>query len=228
MMKDPLIEEKRRILEAALPSVPFDGWTDKTLHLAAVAAGYDETVARRAFPGGAVDLIQFFAAETDRRMVEKLEDGELDAMPIRERIAFAVRTRLQLQARHREAVRAALTLQAHPRFARRAMASLYRTVDAMWRAVGDTSTDFNFYTKRALLAGVYVTTLLHWINDQSDGFGDTWAFLDRRIADVMRIQKQRGHFDKLAECVPSPWRALGRLRYGLRHATGGRRVSPGL
>jgi ubiquinone biosynthesis protein COQ9 len=215
-MNQSLDQIRRVVLGRALPAVPFDGWTQKTLEGAAVAAGLDTAELRRAFPGGAADLVDFCFAEFDRQMAEKLAEADLQSLPVRERIAFAVRTRLEIMAPWREAVRAALALRAHPRFGRRAPRNIYRTVDAIWRAVGDRSTDFNFYTKRALLAGVHVATVLYWLNDDSDGFTDTWAFLDRRIGDVMRIQKGRGRVEKIAAKLPSPWPLLGRLRYGAR------------
>ncbi|HZD26452.1 MAG TPA: COQ9 family protein [Alphaproteobacteria bacterium] len=211
-----LAEQKRSILAEALPLVPFDGWTARTLAEAAVAAGYDASMAQRAFPGGPGELVAFYTAETDRRMEEALARIDLAALPIRQRIALAVRTRLELMAAHREAVRRALALQARPGQAAQALRGLYHTVDAMWRAAGDTATDFNHYTKRGLLAGVYSSTLLYWLNDSSEDFAESWDFLDRRIADVMRIQKLRGRFDRCVEAVPSPWRALSALRYGAR------------
>jgi len=211
-----LAAERRAILQAALPAVPFDGWSQKTLRQAAVAAGYDEAMAARAFPGGPDELVAEFVSDADARMLERLERLDLPNLRIRERIAAAVRCRLELLAGHREAVRAALQVQMRPGQARQALAGLYRTVDAMWWAAGDTATDFNHYTKRALLAGVYASTLLFWLNDESPGQEDTWAFLDRRIDGVMKIQKGRGRFDRLRERAPSPLSLLARLRHGGR------------
>lgn len=208
MTAEHLAEERRGVLRAALPHVAFDGWTAAVLRRAARDAGYDEAMAIRAFPGGPGELIAFFVAETDRRMEEELAGKELSHLPIRERIALAVRTRLTLVAPHREAVRLALLRQSRPREARRALTGLYRTVDAIWCAVGDLATDFSFYSKRALLAGVYSATLLFWLNDQSDDFADTWAFLDRRIGDVMQIQKARDRVSRLCRAAPSPGRLL--------------------
>lgn len=218
-MSEHLTAERNAILTAALPNVPFDGWTRGCLRKAAVAAGYDEDMARRAFPGGAADAVEFYVAEADRQMLEELERRDLPSMKIRERIATAVRVRLEQAASHREAVRRALAVQAMPRNARPALKSLYRTVDAMWYAAGDNATDFNFYTKRALLAGVYSSTLLFWLNDNSDDFADSWEFLDRRIEEVMSIMTVRRRIEKVTDRfpdLPSPWAVLGRLRHGTR------------
>jgi len=182
------------IIAAALPLVPFDGWNQSTLSKAAEQAGYKRTDAIRVFPGGAIDAVDFFIAEMDEEMLAQLKTYHLDGMKIRERIATAVRVRLESLAPHREAVRKALALEAMPFYAHRALKNLYKTVDAIWYAAGDTSTDFNFYTKRLLLAAVYSSTLLYWLDDKSPLYEHTWAFLDRRIADVMQIEKAKHQF----------------------------------
>ena len=171
--------------------------------------------ARQAFPGGPVALVAYHAAYADRRMEEALKESDLAAMRVRERIAHAVRLRLEQNAAHREAIRAALPILAQPANGGHALSSLYRTVDTIWFAVGDKSTDFGFYTKRALLAGVYLSTLLYWLNDGSEGTQATWAFLDRRIADVMRIQTTQARF---ARFRPPGMELLRRLRKAARAA----------
>lgn len=211
MSEDHLLAEKRALLAAMLPHVPFDGWSAKSLNLATHDCGYDVGVTLRAFPGGAVDVLDFWVAETDAAMLRALESRDLAAMKVRERVKTAILTRLELAAPHREAVRRALTLQAMPQYAPRAMKQVYRTVDAIWYAAGDTATDFNFYTKRMLLAGVYAATLLHWLDDKSEGFAGTAAFIDRRLADVMRIQQAKGQLGKLVDRLPNPFRRLRRV-----------------
>lgn len=205
-----LLAEKRALLEAMLPHVPFDGWTARSLALAVRDTGLDNGVALRAFPGGAADLLDFWVSETDAAMLRMLESRDLAAMKVRERVRLAVMTRLELAAPHREAVRRALALEALPQHAPRALKQLYRTVDAIWYAAGDTATDYNFYTKRLLLAGVYGATLLHWLDDKSENFAGTAAFLDRRLADVMRIEKAKGKLARLADRLPNPFRNLRR------------------
>lgn len=207
---DHLLSEKRALLEAMLPHVPFDGWTAKALNLAARDAGLESGVVLRAFPGGAADVLDFWVAETDAAMLRMLEGRDLNAMKVRDRVRLAVMTRLELAAPHREAVRRALTVEALPQHAPRALKQVYRTVDAIWYAAGDTATDFNFYTKRMLLAGVYGATLLHWLDDKSENFAGTAAFLERRLADVMRIQQAKGKLAKLVDKLPNPFRNLRR------------------
>ena len=209
-----LASERRAILDTALRHAAFDGWTQRTLRQAVREAGFEVTMARRAFPGGGKELIAFFMAETDRRLAMALDPQELAGLRIRERIARIVRTRLELLAPHREAVRRALASGLLPGRRRGTLKGLARAVDLMWHLAGDTATDFNWYTKRALLAGVHATTLFFWLGDDSDGFEETWAFLDRRIEDVMRIQKARGRFDKAVERLPKPLAMLARLRHG--------------
>jgi ubiquinone biosynthesis protein COQ9 len=178
-----------RVHDAALPHVPFDGWSRAALHAGAVAAGLAASDADRAFPGGGRSFLAFHLDLADRRMLEALAGHDLAGMKVRERIGLAIRVRLEQAAGHKEAVRRGVSAMAMPGGGGLGARSLYRTVDAIWRACGDTATDFNFYTKRALLAGVYGSTLLYWLADGSEGHADTWAFLDRRIADVMAVPK---------------------------------------
>ena len=191
----------RRLLDATLPHVPFDGWSIRALRAGAGDAGVKWPAARRAFPRGVDDMLALWNAEADRRMVEALAGRDLAAMRIRDRIATCVRLRLEPLANHREALRLALTHAALPANAPGALRALWRTVDAMWRAAGDSATDFNFYSKRGLLAGVYSTTLLYWLDDSSEGFTETWAFLDRRIADVLKVPKATARLKRL---LPNP------------------------
>ena len=199
---------RAELLEATLGHVPFDGWSLAAFNAAAKDLRLEPAVALNEFPGGMAEMLDYYHRQADRRMTAELSRSDLAAMKIRDRIALAVRTRLEQNARHREAIRQALAFLAMPHNAPLGARCLYRTVDAIWYAAGDTSTDFNFYSKRGLLAGVYGATVLFWLNDKSDGFVETWAFLDRRIADVMRIQRLRGRFEKLAEKLPDPFRML--------------------
>lgn len=193
------------ILEAALVHVPFDGWTQAVLQRGAKDAGFEPVTALRVFPGGPVEAIEFWSHLADRRMLAALEArDDVAAMKVRERVALAVRLRLEQAAAHREALRRALGQLALPLNADRGPALLWRTVDAIWYAAGDTATDFNYYTKRALLAGVYGATVLYWLEDRSEGFADTWRFLDRRIADVMRVPRALGEVGRRLAGLPSP------------------------
>ncbi len=176
-----------KLLAATLAQIPFDGWTERALEAGAAEAGLDAAEARNAFPGGPAELLAYFSAEADRRMLAELEKHGLEALKVRQRVAAAVRTRLDHLAPHREAVRRALSFLALPRNAALGAKCMYRTVDAIWYAAGDTATDYNFYTKRLLLAGVYASTVLFWLNDKSPGFADTWAFLERRIGEVLKV-----------------------------------------
>jgi ubiquinone biosynthesis protein COQ9 len=205
-MTDDLMTLRDKIVEAALPHIPFDGWTPRAARRAAADLDLAQADAIRAFPYGAADMVAHYSDLVDRRMLAELDRRDIGTMKIRERIATAVRVRLEQAAPHREAVRRALAVLALPSNAILGGKCLYRTVDAMWVAAGDTSTDWNFYSKRSLLAGVYSSTLLCWLDDRSDGLTDTWAFLDRRIADVMRIPKLTGRVRSFVDRLPNPAR----------------------
>lgn len=201
-----LLTEKRAILAAILPHVPFDGWSAKSLRAATADAGLEPALAKLAFPGGLADIIAFWSTEADAAMVAAYTQEDGEEMRFRERITFLVRARIGAIAEHREAVRRALTYLSQPQHGGRGLRCLYRTVDEMWYAAGDRATDFNFYTKRLTLAGVYSSTLLYWLDDASDDSEETWAFLDRRIAGVMRIPKRRENFRRATGYLPNPKR----------------------
>jgi len=221
MTRTPEMDALRdRILDAALPNVTFDGWTRKALVHGAVSAGLVAEDVDIAFPRGVRGAVEHWLRRADDAMVAALEAADLDSMRIRDRITFAVRTRLEQAAPRKEAVRRALAWLALPGNTGLAARSLYRTVDSIWWACGDRSTDFNFYSKRGLLAAVYSSTLLYWLDDGSEGQADSWAFLDRRIADVMRVPKLTGRLRELGERLPSPLRFMRALRR-TRGASGG-------
>ena len=181
---------KNRILDAALPAIVFDGWTMATLEKAALSLGLTAIDVKRAFPAGVASAVGHFSARADAQMLATLaSDCDLPAMKIRERIATCVMVRLRANIHHREAVRRALGFYAMPWNAGHGLTALYATVDAMWRAAGDTATDYNFYTKRALLAGVFTSTVHVWLDDASDELTETESFLRRRIENVMQIEK---------------------------------------
>jgi ubiquinone biosynthesis protein COQ9 len=201
---------REKLIDAAIAHVPFDGWGDKALAAAARDLGIDPALVHNAFPGGGIEMIEFHSRLADRRMVADFEQADTTGLKLREKVALAVRLRLSANTANREAIRRALTILALPLHAALAARLLYRTVDAIWYGLGDKSTDYNFYTKRALLAGVYSATLLYWINDKSAESAETWAFLDRRIAEVMLIPQAMGRLGKLAGKLPDPFRLLRR------------------
>ncbi len=183
---------REALLQASLVHVAFDGWSKTTMRAAARDLGIDPVLAFNAFPGGEAELIEAFSSWVDHQMLDALAARDLAAMKVRERIAAAVRLRLELLEPHREAARRGLAFLALPPNAPIGLKCLYRTVDAIWYAAGDRSTDYNFYTKRLLLAGVYSSTLLYWLDDASEGHEKTWAFLERRIAEVLKVGGRLG------------------------------------
>lgn len=176
------------LLDAALMHVAFDGWSDATFRAAVADAGLDMQVARAACPRGAIDLALAFHARGDQAMLDRMAAEDLGAMRFRDRVAAAVRYRLEA-VEDKEAVRRGTTLFALPMHAPDGAKAIWGTADKIWTALGDSSQDYNWYTKRATLSGVYSATVLFWLGDDSPGHAATWAFLDRRIDDVMQIEK---------------------------------------
>lgn len=206
---ETLDELAPRLIAATAPHVAFDGWTAASVTAGAADAGIDHDIAKLVFPGGAPDMVDAYTALADVRMVAAMAGA--GNMKVRERVTRVVRIRLEQAAAEREAVRRALAVFAlHPAVGAR---TLWRTADAMWRACGDTATDFNHYSKRAILGSVYGATLLYWLDDESDGYADTWAFLDRRIEGIMRFEKAKARVTSAVADRPSLGRFLGRLRY---------------
>lgn len=195
---------RRRLLAGMLRHAPFDGWSERALQAAARDEGVSPDMAVLAFQGGPAEIADFFTREADRQMVEAVAAALTEAaetqvrLKIREKVALAVRTRLEQHAGHREALRALASFLALPGHAALASRSLWRTVDAIWHAIGDTSTDFSYYSKRTLLAGIYASTVLVWLDDHSEGFADSFAFLDRRIDGAMAIERGKARLKRLA------------------------------
>lgn len=204
---------RQKLFEAALSHVPFDGWSRTSLRKAAADIGASEGEAGLAFPGGSQDLVEYFIAGADAKMVASLAELDMSEMRIRDRIKTAVKARIEAVGEVREAERKAVVYVALPLNVATGLKCLAGTVDAMWRAVGDRSTDFAFYSKRAILAGVYSATIMYWLSDESEGYEDTWAFLDRRIDDVMRIEKAKARLRDKDEDRPHLSDFLRRMRY---------------
>jgi ubiquinone biosynthesis protein COQ9 len=204
--------EKDALLAAILPEVPFEGWSLGALRAAARSAGVEEAEARALFPRGGADMVACFSEWADRRMLEAVAALPLGSMKVRDRIAAVVMARLDSLAPHREAARAAASVLALPQNGALGLRLLYRTVDAAWYAAGDTSTDWNFYTKRGLLAAVYAATQLYWLEDRSAGAEDTRGFLERRLSDVMAIPRVTSRLGRLVDLVPNPFRLLNAAR----------------
>ena len=180
---------KAAVLAAALKDAAFDGFTDKVLSKAGETAGADKAALARLFPAGPVSLIEYYSASVDAEMEKQLAGQDLAGMKIRARISTAIKTRLAILKPDKEAARRAASLLALPMHAALGAKLIYASVDAMWRAVGDTSTDFNFYTKRGILAGVYGAVLVRWFNDTSADEAPTDEFLAARIENVMQFEK---------------------------------------
>lgn len=205
---------KTRLLAAIKPHVAFDGWGHEAFAAAVSEADVPPEVARAACPRGAVDLAVAYHEAGDAAMEAALADMALGEMRFRDRVAAAVMARLAA-VDDPELVRRGMTLFALPHHAAEGAALLWGTADRIWTALGDTSRDVNWYTKRATLSGVYGSTVLYWLGDHSPDHADTRAFLDRRIEDVMRFEKLKAGLRDNAlfsGLMAGPLRVLDRVR----------------
>jgi ubiquinone biosynthesis protein COQ9 len=211
-MKSPLAERDRdRLIEAMLPDVAFDGWSRAALRVAARQLVMPVAEAETLFPHGAPDLVAGFSRWADRRMLDRYE-AEPPEQGAGKRIRRALELRLDVVAPWREAVRRALSVLALPPYAPLGALLVYETVDGIWYAAGDAATDFSFYTKRATLAAVYSATLMYWLEDRSEDFAETRAFIDRRLADVARLGRARARLETALERLPNPFRLFRPVR----------------
>ena len=211
---DPTLDELRDALAPLIARhAAFDGWTADALGAAAAEAGIDPKIVPLAYPGGAIDMIDAWFGSIDQGMLAAWPAETLGTLKIRARIQSLVEARIALLAPHREALRRALAILALPTNAPRAVKLGWRAADAIWRAAGDTATDYNHYTKRTMLLGVYASTMLVLVDDESEDLAETHAFLARRINNVMRIEKAKAGFKARSEHRLSLTRFIGRLRY---------------
>lgn len=214
---DPTLDEVRATLAPIIArNATFDGWSKAAVEMAASQAGVDPVIAALAFDGGAMAMIDAWFAHIDTEMIAACPSETLDAMKIRQKITSLIEARLAAMEADRESLRRALSILAMPQNMARAAQLGWRAADHMWRAAGDTSVDYNYYTKRSILGGIYAATLLVFVNDESDNHAETSAFLARRIEGIMRFEKAKARFVQNKERRPSLARFVGRLRYHAR------------
>ena len=209
---------KDTLLDAALMHVAFDGWTEATFAAAIADTGVDPVVAKAVCPRGALDLAVAYHKRGDAAMVERLRSENLSDMRFRDRIAAAVRFRLEA-CEDKEAVRRGSTLFALPNHTPEGARLIWETCDVIWETLGDTSEDVNWYTKRATLSAVYSSTVLFWLGDDSLGHQATWEFLDRRIDNVMQFEKFKSQVNSnpvLKRLLAGPNGVLGHVRAPVR------------
>lgn len=214
MSDSPSDRFRARILAVFPAYAASEGWTDAAFKAAVAEAGLSEGEAMLACPKGAFDLFDAFAARADAAMLERLDGLDLAAIKVRQRVRAAVQVRLEAQQPYKEAARAMTRALARPDRAPEAARLLWRTADHIWRALGDTSTDGNFYSKRAILSGVLASTYVRWFSDEDPENEATWAFLDARIENVMQFEKLKARLKPLGEGMQSAVGVAARFRYG--------------
>lgn len=209
----PLARIRRRLALCVGENAVFDGWSEAAVDSAAAAIGVDRAVARLAFPTNQAGMIGAYVEAIDEALVAAFPPDAIAAMRVSARIRAILVKRLELMAPAREAVRRAMAILAMPQNMPTAAKLGWRSADTMWRLAGDTATDFNHYSKRAILGSIYTATLLVWIDDDSEEIAETLAFLDRRLAGVGRFEKVKAQWLGSSDRRPSLARFVGRLRY---------------
>ncbi len=211
---DPTLDEIRVALAPAIGrNAAFDGWSTAAILAASQEIGVDPDVAQLACKDGAMAMIDGWIDSIDSEVARRLPPEKLGIMKIRQRITALLATRMDIMAPDREALRRAMAIMAMPQNVAQAAKIGWRTADRNWRLAGDTATDFNHYTKRLTLSAVYGSLLVVFVNDDSEDFTDSRAFLDRRIDNVMQFEKAKAQAKARTEYMPSLSRFIGRLRY---------------
>lgn len=213
---NPSDAARQAIFEAALTHVPFDGWTSKSLRQAVADAGLPDGAEELYFPGGALEVIKYWSAQMDTVITAHFAALDLRSMKIRDKVTQGVLVRLEAIGRHEEAARRAVARLSLPDAAGQAAVQIWATADTIWRGIGDTSTDVNYYSKRTILSGVIGSSIMSWLADSDADKIKAKAFLDARIQNVMQFEKAKWDFKKRTENMPKPAEILGRLRYGTR------------
>jgi len=203
---------RQKLLPLVIKQAAFEGWTNEVLAKATESADLHPGAVELALPRGCTDLIRYWAGYNDRAMIAAWEKAKPENMRIRDRAVFLVKTRIEaIGEENKEAASRAMSRLALPDQAGEALKLSWRTADIMWTAMGDTSTDYNYYTKRMILAGVFASTLMVWLQDDDD---KAWTFLDRRIGNIMQFEGLKAKFRNTTASWPNPAGLLGRLRYG--------------
>jgi ubiquinone biosynthesis protein COQ9 len=211
-MRSPFADsERERLIQAILPDVPFDGWSQRALPGAARRANIPFEEATALFPRGAPDMVAAFSHWTDRQMLQRLETALLqtpddEPLGLSRRVALAIHLRFEVMLPWREAVRRGLSVLALPQNAPLGLRLLYDSVDAIWEGVGDHPTDFSYYTKRASLAAILAAATLYWLEDRSPNFEDTDGFVERRLGDLYRLTGIPRRFAAVSNILPNPFR----------------------
>ena len=212
---DHIAATRKAVIAAALPNVAFDGWSSRTLAHAVQDAGVDPGLSRLAFPRGGVDLALAFHYQRDAELAAALGSADLLGLRFRDRIAHAIALRLEMLQPDREAVRRAAALFSLPHHAADGARAIWHTADTIWTALGDTSRDFNWYSKRTTLSAVYSASLLYWLGDEGPDMSATRAFIHRRIDNVMRFEEVKSRVRSSpvgAAMMKVPQRLLDRVR----------------
>lgn len=204
------------IFDAAMKHIPFEGWTTKSLRMAASDAGLPEGAEELYFPGGPLELIRYWSEKLDADTAARMASLDLDNMRIRDKVTQGVLARLEAIGPHEEAARRALSRLTLPDAVAQAASQVWASADTIWRGIGDTSTDANYYSKRTILSGVIGSSMLSWLSDTDRDKAKARAFLDARIQNVMQFEKAKWQFKSKTADMPKPAEILGRLRYSSR------------
>ena len=190
MNKEKLSYERQRkkILNQALVDINTYGFNKNMLIKAAENCNFSEGTLGRLFPEGIYELKEYFFNETDIEMLKKINRIKNKNIRIRDKIYNGVIIRLEIFQKNKDAIKHIFVSESSNPI--KSVKNLWNTADLIWKSAGDTSTDYNHYTKRLLLSWVYLSTLLCWFSDSKKDIKETKLFLNRRIDEVLKFGKK--------------------------------------
>jgi len=215
-MTDASHNARADILAAMLPQAAFEGWTQKALRAAVKNTDLPKGAEELYFPEGPLEVIRFWSEEMNAKIEADLAELDQANMKIRDKVTAGVLSALYAIGPHEEAARRAMSRMSLPDALGQGPKQLWSAAATIWRAIGDTSTDGNYYSKRTILAGVIGSTLTVWLSEDEPEKPKARKFLDARIANVMSFEKAKWAFKKRTANMPNPAEILGSLRYGGR------------
>jgi ubiquinone biosynthesis protein COQ9 len=198
------LTNKKKILKNFLDICVLDGWNNDSLGQSIEEAGFGAEDQNLIFPNAIHSLTDFFIEQGNEEFLIKSKKINFSELRVRNKIKELVRLRLLIESDNKNALRALLTISKGRRIPA-LVKNAYKISDLMWSCAGDSSTDFNFYTKRAILSKVFTRTLIYFISDQSKNNEKSWDFLDDQIEKVMKIgevkMKIKKYISKAQDCA---------------------------
>jgi len=195
-----LNSRRKKVLNISKKFIVKNGWNENLFLKLSENSKYKIDELKVLFPNGYTALLEFYLNELNAEMILSSKKINLIRMKTHQRIKALIMLRLNNLQKEKDLFKKTYFILALPKHSKIAVMSLYKTVDEMWFLAGDISTDFNFYSKRAILASIYSATILYWINNNN--LKQTTKFLDNQLAKVSKIPEIKNKIKNLFDLGP--------------------------